>query len=67
MRARAHVCVSKEDLLGWFTFCGPVNTTMAAYDQKVQEYSCCSVHGAGCLSSSSHYAGIPRKKVIVPV
>ena len=38
-----------------FTCCGPASLTMAVDQWKVQEFSSCSVHGAGCLSWFSVY------------
>lgn len=47
--------------------CSPANPTMVGCDQKVQEKSSFSVHKTGCLSLSSVYDRIPKKKASIPM
>lgn len=43
------------------------NPTMAICEQKIQESSVYSVHKARCLSYSTLYTGVPKKKAVKPV
>ena len=61
--AYMHIHTQSIYLLVWLRGCDPVNLTMSAYQQIVQESNSCSVHGAGYLSWSSVHIRILKTRL----